>query len=1595
MNSYTITQPNAISATFTPFPPSICSGTNGAITTTVTGGTPSYTYNWNPTSATTASIGGLTAGSYSLTVNDAAGCTTTLVASLSDPTGPALTVTSTSVSCNSLCNGSATVSAVGTGPMTYTWSTGGSSTFTVGSLCQGTFAVNVTDQSVLCTTSQTFNITQPPSFTMNPIPLNPTCGGTLCNGSINSTPAGGTGPYTFTLSFATGSLTSNPPYTGLCGGAYTLGVTDNNSCNYAQSFTLTQPPAVTLTVNQTDVLCFGQCNGSITAVASGGTAGYTYTWTGTAPFPPTPLPNIVNLCPDTYTLSVLDGNNCPSSTTVQIIEPPLLTTTLTSQNAICSGSCNGSATITPSGGTPNYSYSWTGSISSVSLATGLCAGNYTATVTDANGCTSAQGYTITQPAPVNVTLTPTNPLCNTGCNGIITTSVTGGNGAYTYSLIPTGISTPTATGLCAASYTMLVFDGNSCPGQAITTLVSPPALLANVSTTNAACGAVCNGIASSNPINGTPSYTYTWTNSTSTFTGQTITNLCADNYTVMITDANSCTATQQFTLSTPPPLTITPSSAPATCSLVPCDGSITLVASGGTPGYSYSWTPAVSTGSVANNVCAGVYTVVVTDLNTCSNTFQVPLSNSNGPTGAAVTSSNVICNGQCNGVASVDAPITGGTSPYTVTWISTGTWTPATSPTTMPQSNLCANTYTAQIVDANTCQFYVPVTITEPAPFLDNSSLGAPICNGICNGAIAVTPSGGTPSYTFSWSTGAVVTGTTTSLNGLCTGAYSLTVQDANLCTYTVGYVMPSLTSITANTTSINNTCFGDCNGVINVVNLVGGTPGYTFNWSDPLGQSTQQATGLCNGNYFVVVTDAVGCFDTIRGLISSAPAITMTSSVTEPACGLCNGTATVGASGGTAPYTYAWSTSTSGPTASNLCAGLYVLTITDSQGCFENINLPVSNSTGITGEIISTTDETCPDLCDGSATVTAVGGTAPITYFWPSTAVSTNTINNLCGGNSYFVQMQDAVGCIRTTSVTINSNSDFTVTPFISQPSCTVNNGSIIVNVTGSPGPFSYAWNPVALNSPTLNNIPSGTYTLVVTNTVTGCSKTSVYNVTSVNAPVVSVLSNDASCNGSCNGSASFIVNSGSAGFTYTWSTGSTGNIASIGGSSSITNLCGGVVTFTLDGADGCRLTQNLTINQPNSVALSLPVINTPDCNNDCNGSINLVPSGGSLPYTYSWSPGASTLNPASGLCAGPGSNTIYSVTVTDANGCTDTMSINLINPAPLVLTTSITPSSCNNTSDAVITSTVTGGLPVYTYTWTGPAAFTSTNSSVSGLAPGVYSLQLADFSGCQQSTTLQVVSNVTVIAVAGNDSTFCQNGAFSLDGSASVSSPTATYGWYQLPSASPFSNAITVPVTPPIGTTTFVLMVQENGCTDSDTLSLTSNVPPVVDAGPNFTLTIYTSTVIGGSPTSATGVSYTWSPAFSLDNANIPNPTASNTVNTAYTVTVTDANGCTASDTMHVHIFPDIIIPNGFSPNGDGKNDTWIIDNIEQFPDCVVEVYNRWGELLFMSKGYVNKWDGKYNGKDLPVGTYYYIINLNHEFFPNPYTGPITIFR
>lgn len=1554
----TITETNSLTATFNSTNPSSCVINDGSISFIPSGGLPPYSFTWTPGGSVNPLVN-LADGTYVLNLRDNNGCIRSFTTTLSDPLGPTVTVTSNSINCFGLCTGSASLSITASTPgFTVNWPTIPSNSQTVTGLCVGNYVAQVTDANG-CSTNQSVNITQPSQITNSGISSNVTCN-TGCNGSISLTPAGGSPPYSYTWSPSGGNV-EDP--VNLCSGNYSVTVRDNNNCIVTNMFSITQPLPLAINFNKRDVRCNGGCTGGVRAIVSGGQTPYSYSWTPQGSFAGSVVDTIGNLCTGIYSVSVRDANNCLITATVSILEPSVLTSTVISNNILCNGQCNGTATLTASGGTLPYSFSYNSSPSiNTFTANTLCSGSYLGTVTDGNGCISSRSFTITQPLPIVITTTVTNPLCNAACNGSITTTVFGGTAGYTFSWATSGGNVQNPTGLCAGNYTLTVTDANSCNRFAVANLVNPPALIANTTFTNPVCGITCNGAIRATPIGGTAPYSYSWSNSATT---QQINGVCAGNYSVTVTDNTSCTSTQVVNLISPSTVSVNPAVTPAGCGF--SNGSISAVPFGGDAPYTFTWLapvpPAQSTNTTVTGLAAGVYTLLVSDASLCSATVTIPLSNSSGPNAASITSTNVACNGQCNGAATVSSPV-GGTGPYILSWVN-----PVSASTTV--SGLCTGSYTAQIRDGNNCIFFQSVSITEPQLIDDNEILTSASCFGNCNGSILLNPFGGNGGYTYAWNDGTNLS----SISNVCPGNYSVTITDSRNCTFSANYNLPSLVSITSSTMITDNICFNNCNGTALATSLAGGLPPYSFNWSDPLGQSTPQAVGLCNGSYSVIITDANGCSNVILADITSPTPVNFTQNVTQPSCNACDGLISVTPSGGTPGYTFLWSNGQTGTTVNNLCAGVYDIEIRDLNGCLTNTNVIINSISGFTGETVTKMDVTCSSVCDGTVSVTAIGGQAPIVYQWVHDNSSSQTLTGLCPG-TYFCNITDANGCSRTVSVTINSLATLTVSSLVTQSNCSLSTGSITVNVLGGVGPYVYNWLPLGTGSTaTVTSLASGLYTLTV-NDANGCAQSQNYALGSISGPVITSNQNNSSCSVACDGNISINITGGNPGYTVLWSNAANTN--------TINNLCAGNYSVSVTDALGCRAFQNFSVTNSPPIVFNLPNSSQPACFNDCNGSITALPIGGSLPYTYNWLPSGPLAPFNDLLCAGN-----YTFIVTDANGCNASQTYTLVNPTAIAISGILTQASCNNTADAAIDLSVNGGTPSYVYNWSNA----SVTEDLTAILPGTYTVSVADAKGCQKDSVFIITPAVIVNAIAGSDTSFCENGTLLLNGS--NSSNGLTYQWLELPSNTVVSNTTVASVTPAIGTTTYVLLAQNGLCFDSDTVFVTANPLPSVDAGPFLSVPLFSTVQIGGSPTAPSGSSITWLPNFSLDDSNASNPTTTTTITTIYTVSVVDANGCRNSDTVTVYVFPEIVIPNGFSPNGDGKNDTWILDLIYLFPNCEIEVYNRWGEQLFYSKGYNTPFNGQFRGKDLPVGTYYYIINLNDVKYPKPYTGPLTIFR
>jgi len=363
--------------------------TNGAISTTVGGGTTPYSYAWTG-GATGADPSGLAAGTYSVTVTDAHGCSKTIATNVGQPPAIVNTPTIVNVSCH---GGNGSISAVasgGTAGYTYAWRTGGAGSAHADDLSSapaGTYTVTVTDAKG-CTLSNSFTITQPTALT-----LSATCDNVSChggdNGSISTTVGGGITPYSYSWSGAAHG--SNP--TGLSAGTYDVTVTDAHGCSISGSSTISQPAtAVNVTGTTVNLSCYGADNGSITTSVSGGTPGYTYTWSNGAH-----IANLTGLTAGSYTVTVSDSKGCTCAHTFTITQPAAISITALVTNVSCYGGSDGGINISVSGGSPPYTYVWSNG-SYLADPTGLAAGCYSVTVTDAHRCTATGSYTITQPA---------------------------------------------------------------------------------------------------------------------------------------------------------------------------------------------------------------------------------------------------------------------------------------------------------------------------------------------------------------------------------------------------------------------------------------------------------------------------------------------------------------------------------------------------------------------------------------------------------------------------------------------------------------------------------------------------------------------------------------------------------------------------------------------------------------------------------------------------------------------------------------------------------------------------------------------------------------------------------------------------------------------------------------------------------------------------------------------------------------------------------------------------------------------------------------------------------------------------------------------
>jgi large repetitive protein len=1590
--------------------PVACSGATGSLQITGLGGTPAYTFTWNPTApgtvtsvSPTSTLTGIPAGVYSVTIMDANGCDTTIALTLSDPGSPTVTVTSQSVSCFGLTDGSATVTATGNNPITVTWDGGtpsGNPPITVSNLGAGTYTVQATDFNG-CNAFQSVTINGPAQIIDSIVTVvNPTCVGL---GSINVTPGGGTySGYTYTWSPVGGN---DSAATGLPAGSYTL-VIANGACSQTFTYNLAPSSTPTAVVSANNTTCSYLTNGSASAVVNGGLPTYTYTWSnatsGVLSSGPN-ISNVTNLPADSYTLTVVDSGGCSSTQTFTITSPAAIVPNFSKTDNLCNSGtsgCTGSATVAPTGGTGGYTYNWSPGGGNTPTVGSLCPQSYTVIVSDGNGCQDTTTFSITDPAAIVVTSDTTAPLCNGGSTGSATITITGGTPGYQVTWSPNVcLNCTTVTNLQAGTYTVVVTDTNNCANTSYVVVGQPAAVQPIFTTSQPVCAGDSNGVIVASVSGGTPAYTFTWSpmppgaTVTTTSPTSTLSNIPADIYTVTIADANNCTTTSTFTLTDPTALTMNASATAATCGQ--SNGSITITGVTGTGTVSVNWLNPTSCGSSlnCNSLGAGVYDVELTDQNGCRDTFSIPVTNPNGP-----EIDSVVVHNSCAGASagSITIVVVNGvniTTPYTFTWTTGGTAVNTSDSSTY--SGLGNGSYIGTVVDSLGCATITSFSITSPSQIQDNGNSTSATCVGVNDGTITMAVTGGTPSVTgYTYTLDGTTTNTTGLFTGLAAGNHTVCVSDSLGCQVCFPYTIPAAFAISSQIASANIVCNGDCNGSATVSNINGGAAPYVISWNDPNSQSSVTAFNLCPGTYTATITDTNGCQAFQSATITEPLPLTVSAVTTDPTCGQCNGVVTVTPSGGIPSvngYLYSWTPNGNTATISNVCAGVYQVNVTDSIGCQQSFQIAVSNDTA-PAVSVTVSSPPCGSTCLGSATVTASGGSTPYTYYWPSFPGETgSTVDSLCGG-LYFVQVTDSMNCTSTDSVQITPAVVLSVTSTMFNPPCNATTGVINASVAGGSGNYSYTWLPASLglpNNDTITGLGAGIYTLITTDLTNGCTDTTVFGLNNnSNGPTLSFTTTDVLCNAACNGTATVSATGGTAPYSFQWNSGSNDT------NTVVTGLCPNNYNVLVTDAIGCIQTGQISISQPNPLLASASVVNQPSCNQLCNGSIFTVVSGGTPGFSYAWSPASVTGSSGTNLCAGS-----YSVLVTDTNGCTVSIFDTLVDPPALLITGTVTPASCNTIADGAINTSTSGGTPAltapgYTYQWSGGS--TATSASLTNILVGNYTVVVSDSKNCTDTASFVVNSTVNIAVNAGPDTSACALSSITLNGS--VNAGTSVQ-WIQLPNppGTVVGTTATVTITPPVGTTQYVMTGTQSGCSMSDTITVTSNPVPTPDAGTTVSIFPGYTVALGGAPTNPSGGTVYWTPGSGMTDSTVANPVISPSVTTTYTVYETNSFGCVALDTITITVLPEFVIPNGFSPNGDGWNDVWQIDMIQLFPDCEVEVFNRWGEPLFYSKGYNTPWNGTYKGKPVPVGTYYYLIRLHDKEgkFPDHYTGPLTILR
>ena len=1564
---------------------------DGSTTISISGGTPPYVstewFEGSPGSGVSTGLFGLTINSlcagidYYVEITDNNGCVINFpIPQVSSPPPITISASITDVDCNGNGNGVIDVTLSGGTPtLTPFWSvvTPGAGLLPnsedQSTLSGGTYQLLVTDNNG-CVDSIEYTVDEPDTIISNGVVTDITCYDQI-DGIIDLSIIGGQTPYT-SISWSSSNPSFVDPGTedlsGLDSGSYSITVIDANGCIYDTTLIITKPSEIFADGSFTDVVCFGDADGTISLNTNSGAGGYSWSWTGPGGFS-SPDENLTGLDIGTYDVTITDINGCTKDTSLTINEPDDILITLDLlQNVDCNGNGNGVIDVTLSGGTPTLTPFWSvvtpgaGLLPNSEDQSTLSGGTYQLLVTDNNGCVDSIEYTVDEPDTIISNGVVTDITCYDQIDGIIDLSIIGGQTPYTSiswsssnpSFVDPG--TEDLSGLDSGSYSITVIDANGCIYDTTLIITKPSEIFADGSFTDVVCFGDADGTISLNTNSGAGGYSWSWTGPGGfSSPDENLTGLDIGTYDVTITDINGCTKDTSLTINEPDDILITLD----LLQNVDCNGNgngvIDVTLSGGTPTLTPFWSVVTPGAGLLPNsedqstLSGGTYQLLVTDNNGCVDSIEYTVDEPDTIISNGVVT-DITCYDQIDGI--IDLSIIGGQTPYTsISWSSSN---PSfVDPGTEDLSGLDSGSYSITVIDANGCIYDTTLIITKPSEIFADGSFTDVVCFGDADGTISLNTNSGAGGYSWSWTGPGGFSSPDENLTGLDIGTYDVTITDINGCTKDTSLNINEPDDILFSGSHTDVVCFGEDNGTI-LFSASGGSPQLNWTWSStntgftsPGGNATS-ITGLGPGTYTVQLLDANGCVKDTSFIILEPDEIIANGIVTDLTCNNNNsGEINISPTGGSGGFTFDWDNDGTGDNDDNedlsgLAVGTYCLGLIDSNQplCRLDTCFDIIEPDEIFANLVSVTEISCADSLNGSIDIAPSGGTVTgvYTYDWDNDGTGDNDDSediSTIGSGIYCVSIIDDNSCSTDTCITITALDPIVFNPIIDSSSCSLANGNINLTITGGNTPLLFDWDNDGLgdndDSEDLLGLFEGDYQLFVSytgNDGTLCSVDTTFNIVdNPPSPTASFVVVDESCFGSCDGSITTTINSGANPITFVWSSTNVGFVND--GAQNQFNLCSGDYYLSLTDGNGCSIADTFAITSSDQLTVS-EIITNVDCSGDSTGEISITVTGGNISttgaYDFSWvglgSGYTSTSEDINNLISDS-----YQLIVSDDDGCSDSLVYDVTQNTALNLSTSAVDATCAD-SNGSVSVTATGGIVAldYVYNWLDQNGISiGITTNVNNLSAGTYTVLVTDDLGCLDSATTTVndlsTSTITIDTVINESCAGDNDGLITV--SLTISPPPGVLSWTG-PAGFVDPGGVNTTISSLAAGQYIATLIDGLGCQQQEVIDIVAAqalslnnlvVDPLCFNENSGSIDIFPS---GGSV--ATDYTYDWDNDGTGDNDDSQNLSA--LVAGTYIVNVVDDNGCSIQDTFNLANPSELIGSTNASFAACGSNDGFV---------------------------------------------------------------------